>query len=83
LTYIVVPTGKKDNANESVYIDAKLYTHEKTYEWKTKTIKEHNGVSNFFYFPDAGIIAFMKDPMFDQSVEWSFSDDDLIFLKYV
>ncbi|PVG02480.1 PLC-like phosphodiesterase [Serendipita vermifera] len=50
--------------NQAIYVSAKLYTHEKSFEWKTKSVKKHGG-----------------DPMFDQSVEWQYQDDDLIFLK--
>lgn len=46
LNHALVPRGNKNHADDAIYISAKLYTHEKNYEWKTKTVKGHNGVSS-------------------------------------
>jgi hypothetical protein len=29
---------------QAIYLNTKLYTHEKTYSWKTKSVKDHKGV---------------------------------------
>lgn len=50
--------------DQAIYMNAKLYTHEKRYDWKTKSVKDHKG-----------------DPMFNETVEWTYKDDDLVFLK--